>query len=306
MAIQQIQNELIADGAVTAAKLASPLGGPVNESQGADVASASTINLTTATGNYVNITGTTAITAITLAQGAFRTVKFAAALTLTNGASLILPGGANITTAAGDTAMFIGEAAGVVRCVQYQAASGKPVASPLSAGSLLNIQYFTTAGTSTYTPTAGTNSVIVEVVGGGGGTGTTAGSGGTSSFGALVSATGGTGTNSTSGAAGGSGSSGDLNLTGGTGGDTNSYFGGGSFYGQVTPSNGTSSRAGLAYGAGASGKSTTNAGAGGGGYARKKITSAFSGVTITVGTGGTGGSGGSNGGQGIVIVYEYA
>lgn len=104
---------------------------PINEQQGADIASASTVNLTTATGNYVNITGTTAITAITLAQGARRTVKFAGALTLTNGASLILPGGANITTAAGDTATFIGEAAGVVRCVQYQLASGLAlVASP--------------------------------------------------------------------------------------------------------------------------------------------------------------------------------
>lgn len=93
-------------------------------SQGADIASAGTVNLSTTTGDYVNITGTTTITAITLAQGQQITVKFAGILTLTNGASLILPSGANITTAAGDTAVFRGEASGVVRCVSYQKASG--------------------------------------------------------------------------------------------------------------------------------------------------------------------------------------
>lgn len=129
---QEVTNDVIANGAVNAAKLASPLGGAVNESQGADIASASTINLMTATGNYVVVTGTTAITAITLAQGAQRRVRFAGALTLTNGASLILPGSANITTAAGDIAIFVGEAAGVVRCVNYQRADGSAlvVANP--------------------------------------------------------------------------------------------------------------------------------------------------------------------------------
>lgn len=94
-------------------------------SQGADIASASTINLDTATGDYVNVTGTTPITAITLGQGEQRTVKFAGALTLTNGASLILPTGNNISTAAGDVAVFRGEASSVVRCVAYTLANGK-------------------------------------------------------------------------------------------------------------------------------------------------------------------------------------
>lgn len=103
-------------------------GAPVNEAQGSNIASASTINLTTATGNSVHVTGTTTITAITLAQGYARTVVFDDALTLTNGASLILPSGANITTAAGDVAMFRGEGSGVVRCEVYARASGLPVA----------------------------------------------------------------------------------------------------------------------------------------------------------------------------------
>lgn len=107
--------------------------GAINEAQGANIASAATINLTTATGNYVNVTGTVTITAITLAQGAERTVQFSGALILTNGASLILPGAANVTTTVGDTAIFRGEAAGVVRCIQYTKASAAPVTlSPIT------------------------------------------------------------------------------------------------------------------------------------------------------------------------------
>lgn len=96
----------------------------VNEAQGSDIASSATIDLQTATGNVVDITGTTAITAITLDQGAERVVRFTGALTLTNGASLVLPTNANITTAAGDYATFRGYAGGVVRCTQYQRYDG--------------------------------------------------------------------------------------------------------------------------------------------------------------------------------------
>lgn len=102
-------------------------GAPINEAHGADIASASTINLTTATGNLVDVTGTTTITAITLGDGMERTVRFTGALILTNGASLVLPGGANITTTAGDYAVFRGYAAGVVRCVTYSKLSGAPI-----------------------------------------------------------------------------------------------------------------------------------------------------------------------------------
>jgi hypothetical protein len=91
---------------------------------GADIASAATVNLETATGDLVDVTGTTTITAITLNEGHERTVRFTGILTLTNGASLVLPSGASITTAAGDFAVFRGYAAGAVRCIGYQKASG--------------------------------------------------------------------------------------------------------------------------------------------------------------------------------------
>jgi hypothetical protein len=108
---------------------------------GADIASAATINLETSTGDLVDVTGTTTITAITLNDGHERTVRFTGVLTLTNGASLVLPGAANITTAAGDFAVFRGYAAGVVRCVSYDRASGMTagVAAFLGAPSSSNL-----------------------------------------------------------------------------------------------------------------------------------------------------------------------
>ena len=107
--------------------------------QGANVASATTTVLDTTTGDYIHITGTTTITAITLAQGAERSIVFDGILTLTNGASLILPSGANITTAAGDTAVFRGEASAVVRCVSYIRASGNAlVGSAIGAAPITN------------------------------------------------------------------------------------------------------------------------------------------------------------------------
>lgn len=87
--------------------------------KGADIASATTTNLDTATGNYINITGTTTITGITLAEGKQRLVRFTGALILTHGANLVLPNASNITTATGDFALFVGDAGGVVRCVGY-------------------------------------------------------------------------------------------------------------------------------------------------------------------------------------------
>jgi hypothetical protein len=107
----------------------------LNEIQGADVASATTTNIGAIVGNYANITGTTTITGLgTVQAGSRRTVKFTGALILThNATSLILPTGANITTAAGDTATFISLGAGNWICTQYQRASGQPLPATLVA-----------------------------------------------------------------------------------------------------------------------------------------------------------------------------
>lgn len=94
--------------------------------KGVDVASVNALTLGD-DGNYFDITGTTAITSITT-KGIGTSVKlhFDAALTLTHHATdLILPTGANITTAAGDEAEFIEYASGDWRCINYERADGR-------------------------------------------------------------------------------------------------------------------------------------------------------------------------------------
>jgi hypothetical protein len=95
--------------------------------KGADIASASTTDLSTATGDFVFVTGTTTITALgTCVAGVERTVKFAGVLTLTyNATSLILPGAANITTAANDVAVFRSLGSGNWLCIGYTKANGQ-------------------------------------------------------------------------------------------------------------------------------------------------------------------------------------
>ncbi len=112
---------------------------PLNEAKGADIASAGTVNLDSATGNLVHITGTTTITAITLSSGYERTVVFDGALTLThNATTLILPGNANITTASGDRAVFRGDGSGNTRCISYTKASGTAVVGSANKNAIIN------------------------------------------------------------------------------------------------------------------------------------------------------------------------
>jgi len=108
----------------------TPYGVPlqIHWSKGADVASANALVLGT-DGNYFDITGTTAIQSIgNIRIGTFVILHFDDALTLTyHATNLILPGGANITTAAGDEAVFAEYAAGDWRCIVYTRADGSAV-----------------------------------------------------------------------------------------------------------------------------------------------------------------------------------
>ncbi len=98
----------------------------INLLTGANIASAATINLNTATGNRVHITGTVTITAVTLTRGP-RTLIFDGILTLTHHATNNnLPGGANITTAAGDRAIYESDGT-TVYCIAYIPAAQAPV-----------------------------------------------------------------------------------------------------------------------------------------------------------------------------------
>lgn len=86
-----------------------------------DVASATTVNLTSSAPNtrHINITGTTGITDFTVAAGQCYFVRFNAALTLTNNANIVTQSGANITTAMGDTCILRATAANVVEVLAY-------------------------------------------------------------------------------------------------------------------------------------------------------------------------------------------
>lgn len=98
--------------------------------QDTSIASAGTLTIPD-TGSYFHVTGTTTITDIDFTTDtAGREVKlvFDGALTLThNATTLILPGGASITTAAGDVAVIRSEGSDVVRCLDYTKASGTAI-----------------------------------------------------------------------------------------------------------------------------------------------------------------------------------
>lgn len=78
-----------------------------------DIASATTTDIGGQNTNFLRVTGTTAITSFGTNYNGPRFLRFAAALTLTHDATaLILPGAANITTAAGDVAIVVPKASG--------------------------------------------------------------------------------------------------------------------------------------------------------------------------------------------------
>lgn len=84
------------------------------------IASAATLDLDATDGSQLRVTGTTPVTAITLAEKDTRTLVFDGAVLFTASPTLTLPGGvATLTAAAGGYANVTGEAAGVVSMDAY-------------------------------------------------------------------------------------------------------------------------------------------------------------------------------------------
>ena len=103
-------------------------GSQIQWSKGADVASGTALAVLT-DGNYFDVTGTTTITSINTTGGVGTLIKlhFDGVLTLTHHATnLVLPGNANITTAAGDEAEFMETGAGTYQCTSYQVQATAP------------------------------------------------------------------------------------------------------------------------------------------------------------------------------------
>ena len=157
----KIQNSAVTAAKMAAGAAASNLGftpvnkagdtmtGAFNEAATVTLASAGTVNIGAAAANTISITGTTTITSFgTIAAGAMRRLIFSGALTLThNATSLILPGGANITTAAGDVAEFVSLGSGNWRCINYVKADGTALVAASAGGMTLLGTLTTTSGT---------------------------------------------------------------------------------------------------------------------------------------------------------------
>ena len=117
--------------------------------KGADIASAATVDLGASTGPYVSVTGSTGpITSFgTIAAGVTRFVTFASTPTITyNATSLILPGTADITAAAGDSLVAVSLGSGNWRVLFYSKASGLPISTPTDAYTIKTADYTAVAG----------------------------------------------------------------------------------------------------------------------------------------------------------------
>lgn len=110
----------------------------------ADVAAAATTGIGAALSTLVNVTGSATITSFGTNYNGPRFLRFAGVCTLTNSATLVLPGGANITTAAGDSAIAVplGNPATGWRVAAYQKADGTPL---VGAGGAIVSSPFTMA-----------------------------------------------------------------------------------------------------------------------------------------------------------------
>ena len=120
-------NQLSIDTSPQLGGALDPNGNYIGCEKGADIASAGTLVIGT-DGDYFDVTGTTTITAMTVAANRQFGLQFDGALTLTHsGTDLDLPSEANITTAAGDVALFQSTAANKVQCISYTKADGTAV-----------------------------------------------------------------------------------------------------------------------------------------------------------------------------------
>lgn len=137
--------------------IASPKTGYDNLSvHGADVTATATIDLDSATGYLVDVTGNTGITAVTLSNGRHRLVRFTGTPQITHGANLVLQGAANIAIQAGDYMLFVGYASSVVRGIGPFRASGRMlhsgVTDTLAVGYAVAPFNAGTKSTGTFTP----------------------------------------------------------------------------------------------------------------------------------------------------------
>lgn len=128
----------------------SRMTGAFEEKEATALVAATSLDLDAMTGNWGHVTGNTAISTLTLANGSRRTLIFDGTPTLAHSANLLL-GGASITAHAGMILVLAGEGSGVTRLIGGMTASGKAIVESVS------VQYG--VGDQTTAISAGTNKV---------------------------------------------------------------------------------------------------------------------------------------------------
>lgn len=137
--------------------------------KGSNIASASTITIGTAgLGDTMHITGPNTITSLGNAiAGVMRTLIFDSILTLThNATSLILPDGANIITAVGDSAEFVCDTTNNWKLLRYTRAITPATVltfSDMPAGTIIDVKNYTTGTYSSGTAVIPLDNTIPQI-----------------------------------------------------------------------------------------------------------------------------------------------
>ena len=132
-------------GTVTTGKIFSPLRvkqaiDALATSAGADIASATTIDLTAATGNTVVITGTTTTTALTMDAGQQMILLPSAAWPMTfHATTMNIMGGVSYTCAAGDRVYAVKDLAGVIRVSVFKQDGTAVVTGSVAVGDITGL-----------------------------------------------------------------------------------------------------------------------------------------------------------------------
>lgn len=160
VAIDQGNTALIwCDG--TDIRLGNPPSAAVAETT---VASAATTDVLGSASEFVAVSGTATITSLGTGTNRKRFVRATGAFVLThNATSLILPGGADITAASGDTFIVVGDASSNARILAFQRASGAPL---LLAGTIPGAATLSGAITFSSADTAFSSTECVSMPGG--------------------------------------------------------------------------------------------------------------------------------------------
>jgi len=134
---EAVSSDLVNDTSPQLGGFLDANGNYIQMEKGGDISSASPTVIDT-DGDYFDVTGTTDFSAFTVAADRHFFVQFDGVLTMTHHATnLDLPGGANITTAAGDVGEFFATGTNTVQCVNYTKADGTAVVAA-AGGDIIN------------------------------------------------------------------------------------------------------------------------------------------------------------------------